>query len=131
LRFVSAHAMVSSLGRIRLRFSGSWLVMAKFRLALIGTCAALALAVAPVAPASARPFHHGGLFFGVAALGAAAVVAAATIVTAPVRVLAAPIYAPAPAYYPPPAPAYYAPAPAYYAPAPAYYPPPAYGYYGR
>jgi hypothetical protein len=118
--------------------SRSSLVMAQLRLALIGTCAALALAAAPMSEASARPFHHGGgLVFGVAALGAAAVVAAATIVTAPIRVLAAPVYAPAPAYYAPPAPAYYPPpAPAYYAPPPAYYAPPAYyppgyGYYGR
>jgi AcrR family transcriptional regulator len=53
-----------------------------------------------------------------AALGAAAVVGAATIVTAPVRILAAPFYAPGPAY-----PAYYPPAPAYYAPPPSYYGP--------
>ena len=95
------------------------LVMMTYRAAIIGACAAVALAAAPLTPASAHP-HHGGLVFGLAALGAAAVVGAATIVTAPVRVLAAPFYAPGPAYYPP-APAYYAPPPAYYGPPPGYY----------
>src|SRR5271166_3008664 len=101
------------------------LVMVTYRAAIIGACAAVALATAPVAPASAHGYHHGGLVFGLAALGAAAVVGAATIVTAPVRVLAAPFYAPGPAY-----PAYYPPAPAYYTPPPSYYGPPQ-GYYGR
>jgi hypothetical protein len=100
------------------------LVMMKYRAAIIGACAAVALAAAPLTPASAHQ-HHGGLVFGLAALGAAVVVGAATIVTAPIRVLAAPLYAPGPAY-----PAYYPPAPAYYAPPPAYYGPPP-GYYGR
>jgi hypothetical protein len=98
------------------------MIMVKYKAALIGACAAVALAAAPVTPASAHPYHHGWPVFGLAALGAAAVVGAATIVTAPVRVLAAPFYAPGPAYYPP--------APAYYAPPPAYYGPPS-GYYGR
>jgi hypothetical protein len=95
------------------------LVMMKYRAAIIGACAAVTLIAAPVAPASAHQ-HHGGLAFGLAALGAAAVVGADTIVTAPVRVLAAPFCAPGPAYYPP-APAYYAPPPAYYGPPPGYY----------
>jgi hypothetical protein len=96
--------------------------MMKYKAAMIGACAAVALAVTPLAPASAHSYHHGWPVFGLAALGAAAVVGAATVVTAPVRVLAAPFYAPRPVYYPP--------APAYYAPAPAYFGPPA-GYYGR
>jgi hypothetical protein len=100
------------------------MVMVTYRAGIIGACAAAALAAAPVSPASAHGYHHGGLVFGLAALGAAAVVGAVTIVTAPVRILAAPFYAPGPAY-----PAYYPPAPAYYAPPPSYYGPP--GYYGR
>lgn len=110
--------------------------MVNFRAAIIGATSAIALAAAPVTPASAHWHHHdGGVVFGLAALGTAAVVGAATILTAPVRALAAPVYAPpAPAYYAPyaPPPVYYAPPPAYsYAPPPpaAYYPPP--GYYGR
>ena len=94
--------------------------MAKYRAAIVGACATLALAAAPVAPASAHSYHHGWPVFGLAALGAAAVVGAATIVTAPVRVLAAPFYPPAPASYPP-APAYYGPPPAYYGALPGYY----------
>ena len=97
--------------------------MVKYKAAIIGACVAVGLAAAPITPASAHPYHHGWPVFGLGALGAAAVVGAATIVTAPVRVLAAPFYAPGPAYYPP-APAYYAPPSAYY-----YGPPP--GYYGR
>jgi hypothetical protein len=93
--------------------------MTKYRAALVGTCAAVALAAAPVAPASAHSYHHGWPVIGLAALGAAAVVGAATIVTTPVRVLAAPFYPP-PAYYPP-APAYYSPPPAYYGAPPGYY----------
>jgi hypothetical protein len=96
------------------------LVMVRYRTAIIGACAAVALAAVPVGPASAHGYHHGGLVFGLAALGAAAVVGAAAIVTAPVRVLAAPFYGPGPAYYPP-APAYYAPPAAYYGPPPGYY----------
>ncbi|HUC67335.1 MAG TPA: hypothetical protein VMA53_17975 [Stellaceae bacterium] len=109
--------------------------MVNFRAAMIGATSAIALAAAPIAPASAHGHYHGGVVFGLAALGTAAVVGAATILTAPVRALAAPVYAPpAPAYYAPyaPPPVYYAPPPAYsYAPPPpaAYYPPP--GYYGR
>jgi hypothetical protein len=99
-------------------------IMMTYKAVIIGACAAVALAAAPLTPASAHGYHHGGLVFGLAALGAAAVVGAATIVTAPVRVLAAPFYPPGPAY-----PAYYPPAPAYYAPPPAYYGPA--GYYGR
>ncbi len=97
------------------------------KIAAIGGLAALALAVTPMAPASAHGWHHGGggLIFGLAALGAAAVVGVATIVTAPVRAIAA-----APVYAAPP-PAYYAPPPAYYAPPPAYYAPPPGYYYGR
>jgi hypothetical protein len=110
-------------------------IMVNFRAAIIGATSALALAAAPITPASAHWHNHGGVVFGLAALGTAAVVGAATILTAPVRALAAPVYAPpAPAYYAPyaPPPVYYAPPPAYsYAPPPpaAYYPPP--GYYGR
>jgi hypothetical protein len=128
LRFVVLDAICHAVARER-RPCGE-LVMVKYKAAIIGACAAIALAAAPVTPASAHGYHHGGLIFGLAALGAAAVVGAATIVTAPVRVLAAPFYAPGAAYYAP-APAYYAPPPAYYAPPPsAYYPPPP-GYYGR
>ena len=94
--------------------------MVNYKAAIIGTCTAVALAAAPLTPASAHPHHYGWPVFGLAALGAAAVVGAATIVTAPVRVLAAPLYAPGPAYYPP-APAYYAPPPAYYGAPPGYY----------
>jgi hypothetical protein len=94
--------------------------MVNYKAAIIGTCTAVALAAAPLTPASAHPHRYGWPVFGLAALGAAAVVGAATIVTAPVRVLAAPFYAPGPAYYPP-APAYYAPPPAYYGPPPGYY----------
>jgi AefR-like transcriptional repressor, C-terminal domain len=61
--------------------------------------AAVALDAALLTPASADP-HHGGLVFGLTALGAAAVVGAVTIVTAAVRV-SAPFYAPGPASYPP------------------------------
>jgi hypothetical protein len=96
------------------------LTMTKYRAALIGACGAVALAAAPVAPAWAHSYHHGWPVFGLAALGAAAVVGAATIVTAPVRVLATPFYPAAPAYYPPP-PAYYSPPPAYYGAPPGYY----------
>jgi len=107
------------------------MAMPKYRSVLIAACATLALAVAPIAPASAHGYRHGGLILGLAAVGAAAVVGVATIVTAPIRALAAPAYAPAPAYYAPP-PAYYPPPQTYYAP-PAYYapppPPPPYGYY--
>jgi hypothetical protein len=96
------------------------LVMMNYRAALIGAYATITLAVLPAAPASAHRYGHGGLIFGLAALGAAAVVGVATIVTAPVRVLAGSLYAPGPGYYPPP-PSYYAPPPAYYAPSPGYY----------
>jgi len=61
--------------------------------------AAVALDAALLTPASADP-HHGGFVFGLAALGAAAVVGVVTIVTAAVRV-SAPFYAPGPASYPP------------------------------
>jgi hypothetical protein len=111
--------------------------MVTFKAALIGATGAIALAAAPVTSASAHWHHHdGGVVFGLAALGTAAVVGAATILTAPVRALAAPVYAPAPTYYAPyaPPPVYYAPPPVYsYAPPPAaYYPPPGYSaYYGR
>jgi hypothetical protein len=109
------------------------------------------LSVMPVSSAYAWGPHdrwgHGGPLVGIIALGAAAVVGTAAILTAPVNALAAaappayyppqqPAYAPPQAYYAPqPAyyarPAYYAAPPAYYAQAPAYYAPaPAY-YYGR
>src|SRR5689334_13761919 len=114
----SANMLVVASGVARLKGE---MVMVTYRARIIGACAAAALAAAPVSPASAHGYHHGGLVFGLAALGAAAVVGAATIVTAPVRILAAPFYAPAPTY-----PAYYPPAPAYYAPPPSYYGPPAY-----
>jgi len=61
--------------------------------------AAVALDAALLTPASADP-HHGGFVFGLAALGAAAVVGVVTIVTAAVLV-SAPFYAPGPASYPP------------------------------
>src|SRR5271166_3184283 len=97
----------------------------KCKIAVIGAFAAVALAAAPLAPASAHGRDHdrGGLIFGLAALGAAVVVGAATIITAPVRPLAEPAYAPLPGYYaPPPQAYYYAPPPRYYyAPAPGYY----------
>ncbi len=113
----------------------------RYNSTLIAAIAGVAMAVAPLSPASAHGHHHdGGLLFGLAALGTAAVVGVATIVTAPVRALAeipppapgyaAPIYtAPAYSYAPPAA---YAP-PAYYAPpVAAYYPPPPPpGYGGR
>ncbi|MGB8843651.1 MAG: hypothetical protein WCC64_21580 [Aliidongia sp.] len=104
------------------------------KFAAIGALTALTLVSAPMSQASAHEFHHGhgGLIFGLAALGTAAVVGAVTIATAPVRVLAGPVYAPppAPGYYAPPA--YYAPPPAYYAaPAPGYYAPAPGYYYGR
>ncbi len=109
--------------------------MVNLKAAIIGATGAIALAAAPVTPASAHGHYHGGVVFGLAALGTAAVIGAATILTAPVRALAAPVYVPAPTYYAPyaPPPVYYAPPPAYtYAPPPAaYYPPPGYGYYGR
>ena len=59
--------------------------MIRYKAAIIGACAAVALAAAPLTPASAHPHHHGWPVFGLAALGAAAVVGAATIATAPVR----------------------------------------------
>jgi len=102
---------------------------------LISMATGLALVAVPLTPASAHGRHHdgGGLLFGLAALGTAAVVGVATIATAPVRALAAATEAP-----PPPPPAYYAPQPYYAAPPPVYYAPPqAYyyaappGYYGR
>jgi hypothetical protein len=131
LRCVSNGAISTCVARDEATL-GWELIMVNFRAAMIGATTAIALAAAPITPASAHWHNHGGVVFGVAALGAAAVVGAATILTAPVRALAAPVYAPpAPAYYAPP-PAYYAPPPAYtYAPPPpaAYYPPP--GYYGR
>ncbi len=103
-----------------------------YRNALIGAATAAALAIAPLTPASAHGYRHFGLIGGVFALGAAAVVGAATIATAPLRVLAQPAYAPAPppVYYAPAPRYYYPPAPGYYAAPPAYYAAP-YGYYGR
>ena len=94
--------------------------MSKFRTAFIGTAAAIALAAMPLTQASAHGWHRGpGVFFGLAAAGAAVGVAAATLLTAPVAIAAAPFQAPA--YYPPPAPAYGYPPPAYAYP-PGYYP---------
>jgi hypothetical protein len=104
----------------------------QYRLALIGTVAAVALAVAPLTPASAHGFRHGGgLIGGIFALGAVAAIGAATIATAPLRALAPPAYygpqgprgyyAPPPQYYYPRSSGYYAPLPAYYAPPPGYY----------
>src|SRR5215469_9701629 len=92
--------------------------MLNYKSALIGACAVVALAAAPIAPASAHDhdFRHGGLIFGLAAATGAVVAGVATIVTAPVRALAAPVYAPAPAYYAPPPAAYYPPPTAYYPP---------------
>jgi hypothetical protein len=81
---------------------------------------AAGFAFAPMA-ASAHPPHLGGFIFGVAALGAAVVGAAATIVTAPLAIIAG-----APQGYNP---GYYGPPPGYYAPQnrPYYGPPPGYG----
>ena len=108
----------------------------QIKYAFIGALASVALAAAPVTSASAHGYRHGGLIFGLGALGAAVVVGAATIATAPFRVLAGTpgyygppraayygpgYYAPAPQYYAPPPPAYYAPAPGYYAAPPSYY----------
>jgi hypothetical protein len=107
--------------------------MAKSKSLAVAASVALALAGAPLNPASAHGYHHGGPVLGLVALGAAVVVGVAAIVTAPIRALAAPVYGPAPGYYPPP-PAYSPPPPPtyYYAPPPyAYYPPPPPGYYGR
>jgi hypothetical protein len=99
----------------------------KYASAFVGALAAVAVAATPVAPASAHGYRHGGgLVFGLAALGTAAVIGAAEIATAPLRVVAPPVYYARPAYYPPPPAYYYPPAPAYY-----YGPPPGYGYYGR
>ena len=99
----------------------------KYKYLVVSLIAAAALVVAPVSPASARPFHHGhggdGLLFGLFAGVAAVTVAAATLATAPVRVLADASGPPVsyPGYYGYGAPTYYA------APAPVYaYPP--YGY---
>jgi len=101
--------------------------------ALIGT----ALIMTPVTQASAHGRHDGGLLFGLAALGTAAVVGVATIVTAPVRAIAAapaptyyalaPVYAAPPVYSYAPPPVYYAaPPPVAYAPPPSYAVPPGY-----
>lgn len=103
--------------------------------ALVGAAAGVALVTAPLSSASAHGRHGSGLLFGLAVLGTAAVVGAATLATAPARALAAPAYAP-PAYaYAPPSYAYappaypYARAPAYVvAPAPVYAAPPGYPY---
>ena len=48
------------------------MVMVKYKAAIIGACAAVALAAAPLTPASAHSYHHGWPVFGLAALGAAA-----------------------------------------------------------
>ena len=95
----------------------------------------VALATLPLTPAHAEGWHHhgggygghggDGLFWGVTALGVAAVGAAVAIATAPFRIIGeaaappppTPVYAtPYASPYPPtpyPAPVYYAPAPAY------------------
>jgi len=96
--------------------------------------AAVALAAVPTGSASAHYYRHGGVFWGIGALGAAVVGTAAAIATGPLVALAPrPYYGAPPAYYAPP-PAYYPPPQAYYAPPPAYYAPPGYyaapGYYG-
>ena len=97
--------------------------MTKYKIAACALAAAV-LAVAPMTEASARPFHHGhgGIFFGVGALGAAVVGTAAVIATAPFVALSSPGYYPAPGYYAPP-PGYYAPQPSYYAAPPGTYAP--------
>ena len=81
--------------------------MRKVQSAVIGAAIAVALAAMPVSPASAHGRHGGGLFFGLAAVTAAVVVGAATLVTAPIAIATAPFRGPV--YYPPPAPAYPAP----------------------
>jgi hypothetical protein len=120
---------------------------------------ATAIAVAPISSAAAWPhfFHHGhggGPIVGLFGLGAAVVVGAATIATAPIAIIANAAsgpdydrraYGPPPGYYGPapysgyqgyaPRPYYgppqgYAPAPGYYGPAQGYYGPPQ-AYYGR
>jgi len=101
---------------------------------LVGAITGLALVAMPLSSASAHGRRHdGGLIFGLAALGTAAVVGVATLVTAPVRALAdasapAPVYAqPGYAYAQPPVYAY-APPPVYVTPAPVYAAPPGYYY---
>jgi hypothetical protein len=97
--------------------------MFKSRSAMISAAVAIALAMTPLSQASARGYRGGGVFLGLAAVGAVAL--AATILTAPIAIATAPFRGPA--YYPPPAPAYYPPPAPYYAQPPAYaYPP---GYY--
>jgi hypothetical protein len=113
-----------------------------YKTALVGALAAVAMVAAPVSPASAHGYRHGGgPIFGLAALAAGVVVGAAAIATAPLRVLGAPAYygpprpagyyasGYAPGYYAAPPQYYYPPQPAYYAP-PGYYAPRGY-YYGR
>ena len=104
-----------------------------YKSAILGAVIAVALAAAPISPASAHGYRGGGVIFGLAALGTAAVVGAAEIATAPIRALAGPpVYVPAPAYYAPAPSYYYVPAPRYYyAPAPAYYAVPRGYYYAR
>jgi hypothetical protein len=57
--------------------------MVSLKTAPVGACATIAIAAAPVSLASAHWRGHDGVFFGVAALGAATLVGAAAIVTAP------------------------------------------------
>jgi hypothetical protein len=92
-----------------------------YKLSLIGLIAA-ALIVAPINPASADPFyhhdHHDGLFVGLVGVGAAVTVAAATLVTAPVRIIADVAAPPRPVV-------------GYYGPVAYAYPPAVYPVYGH
>jgi hypothetical protein len=101
-----------------------------YRSAVLSAAIAVSLLAAPMSSASAHG-RDNGLVFGLAAVGAAAIIGVATLITAPIAIVTAPLrrpaYAPPPAYYAPPPRAYYAPPPGYYAPPPGY----GQGYYGQ
>jgi len=100
--------------------------MMKSKAAVICALAAV-IAIAPLSPASAHDRWHGGPLFGLFALGAAAVVGTAAILTAPINAIAAAppqaYYAPPPQYYAQQRVVYAAPPPVYYQQAPVYYTP--------
>jgi len=104
-----------------------------YKLSSMSLLVATAVAVMPLSPANASSYHHGGygrggFFYGLVGVGTALTVAAATLITAPVRLVADaardPVVVPPPTYYTPQTYAY----PAY--PQTSYYPSayPAYGY---